>query len=236
MADLAATVEQLYRINNVNASDLPAGHDKPIRIVQIGKNDYVCLIAGTDADKDGSLGLNGWYNAVVGGLNIQTEYVKKVKNTLLHSGIPKGANVHLVGHSQGGYVANYLAIVEPDVYEHYNLSSVTAFATPGIVPVNREIGKENYHTYITHNDPLRAHEGLYNLSITGHLPNMVDPDIIPGNLGAYGSKPFDNLLKHGHTTYHTSLELSNESLPFEIDPNYVGDFDEKYAAEGDTLF
>jgi len=223
------------------------GHDQPIRIVQVGRNDYAIFIAGTDAD-DHNVGKNDWFANLHTGEGNPSKYSDQVKK-YIEASLRDGANIHFVGHSQGGYVANLLAN-DSELANNFSISSVTTFASAGVVPYNSQIGVENYHNYITENDPIRRHQEFVNwptifefiffprlslyrirhrLSLSGFGTSLVAPEVIPSNLGASGSDP--SSWAHGHTTYYTSPELANKSLPFDIDPNYVGQFDRTFYAD-----
>ena len=138
--------------------------------------------------------------------------------------IPEGANVHLTGHSQGGYVVMGLA-GDQDLVDMYNFSSVTSLGTGTLPPKNPRLNPSIYHNFTLSNDPIQfANEnttrGLTQIPIIGWMAAgfsgqyggpHTHPTIIPGS-------EWDVFeITGGHGQYDASSELGNMVLPFEID-------------------
>jgi len=189
MSDLAAAIIQL----NDNKT--------PVRIVQIGPNEYVVLIAGTD----NYAGANNWTNAVSSGNGLPTNFSDEVKRL-----------INLAGHSQGGLVALTLAD-DQSLVDRYHINSVTTFAASGNADYNPRVGQDKYHNYLTENDPMRGLE--YDPYPSSQLHRILptpgafgDPTVHPTVIPAAGGAP----LYGGHSTYPDSPVLKNTPLPFNI--------------------
>lgn len=225
--DLAAAIEQMYRIND-DREDRP-GIDEPVKIVKIGPNDYVVLVAGTDAGNDANQGPNDWFANASSGRGLPSRYQLAVLD-LIRETIPPGANINLAGHSQGGYVVMNLAGTQ-SLVDDYNITSVTTYGAGGNGPINPRLGPERYHNYVLSDDIIRAVENG-RLEIPG-LP------IQPGGLnginsliGMPGSGGYEVITPHvipeqgGHIGYHFSPHLATQAVPFEITEwNVVGSYE-----------
>ena len=200
--DLAAVLEQMYRINNYK-DGRKYGIDEPIKIVKIGNNEYLVLVAGTDADDD-VVGANDWPSAVITGLGVPTRYQLQVQR-LIEEKIPEGATIHLAGHSQGGHVVLDLAGTQ-SLVDHYHIGSVTTFGSSGNTPYNPRVGAENYHAFLFPDDPLQAHEVAKEFVASLSNGSLDDVTIDPINIPENG----------GHSGYFRSDYLAQRSLPFTI--------------------
>lgn len=141
MADLFRAV---YQLND---------SDTPIRIIRIGdgvggKGEYLILIAGTDGFED----LNSWYSNQ-SGMGLHSPYMDRVKEAMSEAGIPVGATVNLVGHSQGGHVAMLLAD-DKEIYQKFRVGEIITYGSPGNVGYNPLLDKAQYHNYLLENDLL----------------------------------------------------------------------------------
>jgi WXG100 family type VII secretion target len=203
--DLAAAMEQLYRINNVR-DGREFGVDEPIRIVKIGENDYLVMVAGTDAD-DIHTGSNDWPSNLSSSQNVPSRYQLYVKQ-MIEQNIPPGANINLVGHSQGGHVVMNLADTQ-SLVDQYHINNVISYGSSGSAPYNPRVGRENYHNYLMAIDPIRAIEIPSTFIVPspgGPLVMAGYPSIDPVVLPEWG----------GHTDYYKSDLLAQQTLPFNI--------------------
>lgn len=209
--DLAAAVEQMYRINNVRDGK-EYGIDEPIRIVKTGPNDYLVMVMGTDAD-DAHAGSNDWPSNLSSGRNVPSRYQLYVKEAIKDN-IPAGATINLVGHSQGGHVVMNLAGTQ-DLVDKYHIANVISYGSSGSAPYNPRIGAENYHNFLLADDPLRA------IEVPSHrAPFLSIPDKEIIGLPGIGNSPsIDPQLimeTGGHGGYHHSDYLAQQKLPFQI--------------------
>lgn len=108
--------------------------ESPVAIIENGENDYIVLIKGTNGKPTDLLNYfkdeNGWSNNLAAFLGLQTGYESTILDYIKHN-LPKGATIHLVGHSQGGIIANncvadILAMEGMD----FTVDSVTTFGSP----------------------------------------------------------------------------------------------------------
>lgn len=110
----------------------------PVAILKNG-NEYCVYIRGTDGDPlaawDTKGKENNWLNTIAAFEGQQTGYEKQVLD-LIYEKIPKGAKIHLVGHSQGGIIANNCVA---DLLENFKVASITTFGSPP--PLNYQLPK-----------------------------------------------------------------------------------------------
>ena len=132
MQDLAKAVTDLYKTGT------------PIRVVEIGNNEYLVLVTGT---KSGQVA-NNWNSAIRSGLGLPNDYQDQLKGILM--GLPPGAVINLVGHSQGGIVSNNIAI-DSEVNHHLTIKSVTTFGSPVSATPNNDV---DYRRYAVLGDPV----------------------------------------------------------------------------------
>lgn len=77
--DLAAMIEQMYRINDHRNGE-KYGVDEPVKIVHIGENQYLVAIIGTDAGDDGHTGPNDWLANLSSGRGVPSRFQQAGKN------------------------------------------------------------------------------------------------------------------------------------------------------------
>jgi len=213
MMDLAGLVSSLYKKDE-------NGDHTPIRIIEIGKNEFLILLTGTV----GGLTANNWNSAMMSGLGLPSDYQKQIKSIILKD-LPDGATVHFAGHSQGGIMANNLS-ADKDIGNHVNVKSVSTFGAPvSAEPQDGELGeaKIEYRRFAAEGDivPLLSKEAAIN--ILSRTPANVVADVVLGHglvddpalkqriiLGSSGD------FKEDHHIYASSDVLNSESLPFEI--------------------
>ncbi len=104
--------------------------DEEIKVIRIGDNEYAVTIDGTEMD--GLVGGNSWANAAGSFLGFNTDFTDRVRDAL--KSIPSGATVHMFGYSQGGIIAQDLAM-ETGLFEQQGikLESVTTFGSPELL-------------------------------------------------------------------------------------------------------
>ncbi|OQY90399.1 MAG: hypothetical protein B6D38_03660 [Anaerolineae bacterium UTCFX1] len=194
MQELAKMVQDLYIRDE-------KGNYTPIRVIQIGPNEYLMLIAGTQRGQDA----NNWNSAVRSGLGLPGDYLKQCKSIALT--LPVGAVINFAGHSQGGMMGNQLA-ADPEVQEHLKVKSVTTFGSPvNAKPQDNVV----YKRYAAKGDvvPLGSNEVLDVLNPLNNRDKEIqdlEQHEIPG----------DKDLKKAHDIYGESEALKSEALPFEI--------------------
>lgn len=188
----------------------------PIRIYEIGPNEYLVVIQGTDANNPNAS--NNWGSAVSTGLGLSSNFQDQVRLALL--GLPAGAIVHMAGHSQGGIVAQNLA-GDRQVAKRVNVNSVTTFGSPYSA---KEVDGVNYNRYAAEGDVVPYLEGrdlLTTILLTPFiggpkaalvtLTNRYSQTTIPGN--------FSDGIFAPHFEYSKSPALekiSGSGMPFEI--------------------
>lgn len=118
------------------------GNEYPIKIIQIGENDYLVLIDGTREWAEE----NNRTNAILSFWGMQGDYEARAKQFILDSDIPELANIHFAGHSQGGMVANGLAD-DQDFLDRYTVKSVTTFGAPVNVRPNPKVEYCRYEAF-----------------------------------------------------------------------------------------
>ena len=227
--DLAAMIEQMYRINDFRNGE-KYGVDEPVKIVRIGENQYLVAIIGTDAGSDVHTGPNDWLANLSSGRGVPSRFQLEAQR-LIEQHIPSGATIHLAGHSQGGHVAMNLAGTQ-DLVDRYQIGSVNTMGSSGSVPINPRVGAANYHNFLLADDPIRAIEfGAQRIPFTNvYLPQIpatgfYNPLGLPGLGGSPSIDPQVILETGGHGGYVDSAYLAGQPLPFAIDRwDVVGSF------------
>jgi len=99
--------------------------DMPIAIIPIGNQEYLVLLKGTS----GNAGVgHNWGSAVESFFTNDSSYQLSVLAAL--AALPRGAHLHLAGHSQGGMVAMNLSSDPRLAAMGLEVDSVTAFGSP----------------------------------------------------------------------------------------------------------
>jgi WXG100 family type VII secretion target len=86
MQDLAALVDDLYAGGRLDS--------QPIKFVQIGPDDYLVMLAGTEIGEGG----NNWGASFMSGFGLPSAFEREV-HALIAQHIPPGANLHFAAHS-----------------------------------------------------------------------------------------------------------------------------------------
>lgn len=227
--DLAAMIEQMYRINDHRNGD-KYGVDEPVKIVRIGENQYLVAIIGTDGGSDGHSGPNDWFANLSSGRGVPSRFQLEAQR-LIEQHVPPGATIHLAGHSQGGHVTMNLAGTQ-DLIDRYQIGSVNTMGSSGSVPINPRVGAANYHNFLLADDPIRAAEfGAQRVPFTNvYLPqfpvaSFPNPLGLTGLGGSPSIDPQVILETGGHGGYVDSAYLAGRPLPFAIDRwELVGSF------------
>ncbi len=218
--DLAAMIEQMYRINDIRDGKA-YGVDEPVKIVRIGENQYLVAIIGTDAGNDGDTGPNDWLANLSSGRGVPSRFQLEAQR-LIEQNIPPGAVIHLAGHSQGGHVAMNLAGTQ-ELADRYQIGSVNTMGSSGSTVINPRVGAENYHNFVLADDPIRLIEiAAPRIPFTDlTLPlNLGSPLSLFGVTGSGGSPSIDPQViweRGGHGGYVHSPAMAERPLPFSID-------------------
>lgn len=185
----------------------------PICVYQIGPNEYLVTIQGTDP-----LNPNVSHNlgsAIEAGLGLETGYEREVKRMLLN--LPEGATVHLTGHSQGGIVAQNLA-GDKELIGKVNIQSITTFGAPYS---KLEVAGINYQRFAAQGDPvpyLEGRDGPAALAAARLLGPFAGAGVAGVVLDRY---PQNNISGNvnplaAHGIYSTSNDLKGYTLPFSV--------------------
>lgn len=204
-----------------------ASQATPVKIIQIGENEYLVTIAGTD----GFSPINNWTHALTSGAGMRGDYEVDVHN-FINANIPSGAKIHFAGHSQGGIVANNLADFK-DFSDRYQIDTITTFGAPVSSRPNPDV---NYYRYEANGDivpdlrgywipnPSSAEQtGQIEVSTyeqgTGYYKSGLLGAALLGPVGeSVGQNVYGTLDKSEGA--HSSYGKQVESLPFDIDPEY----------------
>ena len=217
--DLAAMIEQMYRINDVRNGQA-YGVDEPVKIVRIGENEYLVAVIGTDAGNDGNIGPNDWLANLSSGRGVPSRFQLEAQR-LIEQNIPPGATIHLAGHSQGGHVVMNLAGTQ-ELADRYQIGSVNTMGSSGSTTVNPRVGAENYHNFVLADDPIRLIEiSAPRIPFTNlTLPiSAGSPFSLLGMTGSGGSPSIDPQViweTGGHGGYVHSPTMAGQPLPFNI--------------------
>ena len=213
MNDLHHVIETLY----LSHAD---GVEYPIKVVRIGPDEYLVLIAGTDTD--GVAGSNDWPSNLRTGENMPSEFLRQVRRTMEDAGIPQGANVHLAGHSQGGNVAMVLADTQSFV-DMYTIQSISTFGSPPSAPINPRLGQSKYHNYALVTDPVPYTTQGPIAEIATPLAFLIDPllglSLRTSTIAPRGQNTVIPEIPKGimsHSDYKYSDFLKTQDLPFEV--------------------
>lgn len=204
MKSLAQAVTRLYD------TDPP----QPIRVVEIGPGEYLVLITGTE----GGLDSNNWNSALVSGAGLSSDYSELLKSVLLT--LPTGAAVHMAGHSQGGIVANNVA-VDKSVLDHLKLKSVTTFGSPVSAEEAMDEGLPvTYTRFAALGDPVPLL--TKNAAVGVLVGNIVSPGLggavggLAGGLWDQEVVPGSFNVRDAHFAYSNTDVLKDHALPFTI--------------------
>lgn len=147
--------------NMMLLAELVMNGSDPIRVYQISPNDdpgeYLVLIQGTSWNPNDSRNLG---SAIATALGLSSDFQKQVQLALLS--LPAGAVVHMAGHSQGGIVAQNLAVDKEVVASRVTVRSVTTFGSPysaaekSGVTYNRFAAQGDIVTYLEGRDAYAA--------------------------------------------------------------------------------
>ncbi|MBE2236014.1 MAG: WXG100 family type VII secretion target [Anaerolinea sp.] len=218
--DLAAMIEQMYRINDVR-DGRPYGVDEPVKIVRIGANQYLVAIIGTDAGGDGHTGPNDWLANLSSGRGVPSRFQLEAKR-LIEQHVPPGATIHLAGHSQGGHVAMNLAGTQ-GLSDRYQIGSVNTIGSSGSSTINPRIGAENYHNFVLADDPIRLIERsapripFTNLTWPVSMGSSLSWLGVTGSGGSPSIDPQVIWETGGHGGYVQSPAMASRPLPFSIE-------------------
>ena len=118
----------------------------PVCVYKTGVNQYAVLIAGTVGGIDGG----NWNSAKDTGLGTPTEYEKQIRNILLS--LDENAEVTLVGHSQGGMVADVMASDQSYLKnKNIKITNLISFGSSEVAPPNDKV---SYRRFRAGQDPV----------------------------------------------------------------------------------
>lgn len=199
----------------------------PVKILQIGENEYLVTIAGTD----GFSPKNNWTHALTSGAGMRGDYEVDVHN-FINANILPGAKIHFAGHSQGGIVANNLADFK-DFSDRYQIDTITTFGAPVSSRPNPSI---TYYRYEANGDIVPDLRGYWILNpSSAEQTEQIQVSTYEQGTGYYKSGLLGaallgpaggNLGQNVYGTFdssegaHSSYGKQMESLPFDIDPAY----------------
>ncbi len=187
---------------------------QPILIMQIGAGEYLVLMRGTTGGKDEGTNWGSAVESMFGNSSYQNSVVAALKN----ANLPKDAILHFAGHSQGGMIAQNLA-VDPRVTGQYKVETVTMFGSPDTMaranPDVRYVGFEAPLDIVPNLDLLvRASlPGMDSNPVSGlfrDVSSQAEKHIITNTLDALNPNPWVS-----HAVYDDPGVLNGYGLPFE---------------------
>ncbi len=186
----------------------------PICVYQIGPNEYLMTIKGTDP-LNSNVSQN-WGSAIESAFGLETGYEREVKRVLLN--LPEGATVHLAGHSQGGIIAQNIA-PDKELVGKINIQSITTFGSPYSTP---EVAGITYQRFAAQGDPVPYLEGRDGVAVAA-AARLLGPFAGTGVAGAALLDRYSQIGISGsinpltaHGIYSTSNELKGYALPFNV--------------------
>ncbi|GEM_PF-1045019 len=121
-------------VNEVSAADAAKGTDSNVRVTTVdhgGQKAYIVSVPGTSdwnpATGNRTLDLTGNLVAVRG--TSPSAAMQGVEQAMANAGIPPGAPVMLVGHSQGGIITSQL-VSDPAFMSKYNVTNMMTYGSP----------------------------------------------------------------------------------------------------------
>lgn len=202
MCGLPTNAAELYK----RIEDVP--DDTPIQIINLGNNQYMILIKGT----------NGWYGHsniwptnVYSGLGYNSVYSDRVK-AMIEQTIPQGPPppiLHFAGHSQGGHVAQLVAN-EYAASGLYAVGSMFSFGAYFVAPPHANI--KNAQAFLFVNDPLNVIDNQYD-QVIGRETILFDGTQV-NPIAAHGDYENSQTLKDIKITYDESVNTSPEVYNF----------------------
>lgn len=121
-------------VNEVSAADAAKGDDSNVRVTTVdhgGAKAYIVSVPGTSdwnpATGQRTLDLTGNLVAVRG--TSPSAAMQGVEQAMANAGIPPGAPVMLVGHSQGGIITSQL-VSDPAFMGTYNVTNMMTYGSP----------------------------------------------------------------------------------------------------------
>jgi hypothetical protein len=145
------------------------------------KSAYLVGISGTEAVKDQS---TGWITNLKAGFQLSNPGLRNAREAIFNT-VPKGSNLALAGHSQGGMIAQQLA-ADPEIKKHYNVINTVTFGSPLISLGQRE---GEVRRIAAAGDPVprlsaqSALPGFSTWALAGQQNIPTDFPITPTNLG-----------------------------------------------------
>lgn len=183
----------------------------PICVYQIGPNEYLVTIQGTDPLNPNAS--HNWGSAIESALGAETGYEREVKKILLN--LPEGATVHLAGHSQGGIIAQNIA-PDKELIGKVNIQSITTFGSPYSTP---KVAGITYQRFAAQGDLVPYLEGRDGVAAAA-AARLLGPFAGAGLalLDRYPQTSISGNINPltAHGIYSTSNDLKNYALPFTV--------------------
>jgi hypothetical protein len=214
MADL------LRKINTDDADQL-----HPVSIYQIGPDEYVIAIKGTDLnppgsnDPDSALTEYSNYDPDSPHSGGKSRYRADVER-IIRNELPLGSKLNLVGHSLGGMVVDQLA-QDPAFLTQYQVATVTTFGSPttlrnphpdSLSPGNA-LPPVKYQQFSTLDDPVT--HSAFTTDYLSKTQNAIG--VMTQRSGTNGDIPGQQMVDgSGHGGYWNSTNLRTIRLPFAV--------------------
>jgi uncharacterized protein YukE len=195
--------------------ELLEGGEEHIRIMKVGENDYVVLLKGTEFGFGRQGVTHDITGAVHGNLELSGEYESLVREAIEANITDTDANIHFVGHSLGGMIANNLADNQDFRDRYPNLQSVTTFGSPANV---REAPGVEYTRYWNSTDvvpslnPSHLISSLLTPSLMGKSSENIVDEQIGINSGHINPKEAHNMKNYALALEHEATPAALEHL------------------------
>jgi hypothetical protein len=184
----------------------PARLQRPGQRPNEGRKVYLMGISGTEVLPNQS---TGWITNLKAGFNQGNPGVRNAKEAIYQL-VPKGSDLVLAGHSQGGMIAQQLA-ADPDIKRDYNVVQTVTFGSPLIEwgnregDVNRIAAKYDPVPRLSFNSGLDPVGAVWSIAGQQNIPSHDEFGLngIAGHMGNYtdeGNGPLINMDALGRST------------------------------------
>lgn len=209
--------------------------ESSVIILENGEKDYIVLIKGTNGNlmdiSNYFQDENGWGNNISAFLGLQTGYEETVLR-LIKNNISEGATLHLVGHSQGGIIANNSVA---DLMEMgYYVDSVTTFGGPP-PPTYNQPDSVKCSYYAAKKDDVPQLSSYYAMLVSG---KMSISDLLSLGVNTEQTQLLDLLMKridmlaNGSLTYIEGKSDGTNVQAHDIKESYAKDEILQYVLSG----
>ena len=193
-----------------------------IEIYQVGPNEYAVLLQGTEPED--LTGINSLEEAAKNGLGNDTRYKQQLEQMLAK--LPPGANVHLVGYSLGGIVAQNVAADQTFLSQHgLNVQTVTTFGSPKPLVKNPNVDYSREYdapgdTVSLLRPPIQVNDNnqvIINPESAMALMSFLVAPVPTLAVAAYGIKVHTSDYKSDSTSETRQKMAGDTNLPFKTD-------------------